>query len=115
MGLVDFDELAAQFMAAEKVGYVRPRWQFARHPDYAEAKMVVEVPNSRVLVGLVTMTAHRVKLPPKYSFSLLLRGKQILALDVNPGRHRKNVLPVVFGWMEAERRFKEFVRDVKTH
>jgi hypothetical protein len=31
-------------------------------------------------------------MPPKYSFSLLFRGKRILGLDVNPGRHHKNLL-----------------------
>jgi hypothetical protein len=92
MGLQDFDKLVAEFLAAEKTGHVRPRWQYARHPDYAEARMTVGVPGSSVLAGLVTMTAHRVRTPPKYSFSLLFRGKRILALDVNPGRFHRNLL-----------------------
>jgi hypothetical protein len=92
MGLQDFDTLVAEFLATEKTAYIRPRWRYARHPDYAEAKMVVGVPGSRVMVGMVAMTGHRVRLPPKYSFSLLFRGKRILALDVNPGRHHKNLL-----------------------
>jgi len=87
----DFDQLVADFLVAKKTGHIRPRWQIARHPDYAEAKMVVGVPGSRVMIGLVTMTAHRVRLPPKYSFSLLFRGKRILALDINPGRFHKNI------------------------
>lgn len=92
MGLDDFNKLVAEFLAADKIGHVRPRWQYKGHPDYAEAKIVVGVPGSRVMVGLVTMTAHRVRMPPKYSFSLLYRGKRILALDVNPGRHHRNLL-----------------------
>src|SRR4051812_5837580 len=92
MGLQDFDALVVQFLETEKAGYVRPRWQYARHHDYAEAKMVVGVPGSRVFSGLLVMTAHRVRMPPKYSFSLLFRGKRVLALDVNPGRHHKNLL-----------------------
>src|SRR4051794_20266855 len=92
MGLQTFDALVAEFLAAGKTAHIRPRWRHKRHPDFAEAKMVVGVPNSRVLAGLLTMTAHRVKWPPKYSFSLIFRGKRILALDVNPGRHHKNLL-----------------------
>lgn len=44
------------------------------------------------MVGAVAMTAHRVRLPPKYSWSLLFRGKRILALDVNPGHSHTNLL-----------------------
>jgi len=64
MDLQDFDELIAQFLAAEKTAHIRPRWRVRQHPDYAEAKFVVGVPGSRILVGLVAMTAHRVKWPP---------------------------------------------------
>jgi hypothetical protein len=92
MGLEDFDRLVADFLAAEKACHVRPRWRYGRHPDFAEAKMVVGVPGSRVMVGLVALQAHRVRMPPKYSYSLLFRGKRILALDVNPGRHHRNLL-----------------------
>jgi len=92
MDLQDFDELIAQFLAAEKTAHIRPRWRVRQHPDYAEAKFVVGVPGSRILVGLVAMTAHRVKWPPKYSWSLLFRGKRALALDVNPGRTHRNLL-----------------------
>jgi hypothetical protein len=92
MGLSDFDDLVLQFLAAEKTAHVRPRWRVKPHPDFAEAKMVVGVPGSRVFVGAVVMTAHKVRLPPKYSWSLLFRGKRILALDVNPGRSHKNLL-----------------------
>lgn len=92
MGLDEFDALVAQFLATEKTAHIRPRWQVKGHPDYAEAKMLVAVPRSRVLVGLMTVTAHRVRLPPKYGWSLLLRGKRVLALDVNPGRFHKNLL-----------------------
>jgi hypothetical protein len=92
MALQDFDELVRRFLKAEKTARVRPRWQVGRHPDYAEARFAVGVPGSRVLVGLVTMQAHRVRLPPKYAFALLFRGKRVLALDVNPGRFHKNLL-----------------------
>jgi hypothetical protein len=92
MSVAEFNALVAQFLQAEKTAHIRPRWQVARHPDYAEAKMVVSAPNSRLLVGLVTMQAHRIRLPAKYGFSLLFRGQRILALDVNPGRTHKNLL-----------------------
>jgi len=54
--------------------------------------MVVGIPGSRVFVGMITLQAHRVRLPPKYGYSLLFRGKRVLGLDVNPGRHHKNLL-----------------------
>jgi hypothetical protein len=54
--------------------------------------MRVGVPNSRRLVGLIILTAHRVRLPPKYCFSLLFRGERILGLDVNPARIHRNLL-----------------------
>jgi hypothetical protein len=92
MGLNDLEEIVRQFFAAEKTAHVRPRWRVKPHPDFAEARMAVGVPGSRVLVGMVAMTAHRVRLPPKYSWSLLFRGKRILALDVNPGRSHANLL-----------------------
>ncbi|MBV9986008.1 hypothetical protein [Bradyrhizobium sp.] len=87
----DFDDLVRQFLAAEKTAHVRPRWRSKGHPDFAESKMAVGVPESRV-VGTVVMIAHKVRLPAKYSWSLLFRGKRILALDVNPSRSHKNLL-----------------------
>ena len=92
MGLNDFEVLVRQFLAAEKTAHIRPRWRSKGHPDFAESKMLVGVPGSRVLIGMVVMTAHRVRLPPKYSWSLVFRGKRILALDVNPGRSHRNLL-----------------------
>ncbi|MFL6797466.1 MAG: hypothetical protein ACJ8F3_08650 [Xanthobacteraceae bacterium] len=90
--MADFDILVTRFLEAEKTAHVTPRWRSKAHPDFAEAKTFVGVPGSSVLVGVLAMTAHKVKLPPKYSFSLLLRGKRILGLDVNPGRHHTNLL-----------------------
>jgi len=92
MSVQEFNALVAQFLAAEKTAHVRPRWQTARHRDYAEAKMLVSVPRSRLFLGMVVLTAHRVRLPPKYGFSLLFRGHRVLGLDVNPGRTHKNLL-----------------------
>jgi hypothetical protein len=92
LGLNDFEGLVREFLAVEKTAHVRPRWRVKAHPDFAESKMAIGVPGSRVLVGTVVMTAHKVRLPPKYSWSLLFRGRRILALDVNPGRSHKNLL-----------------------
>jgi hypothetical protein len=92
MGLLNFDALIAEFLAAEKVAAVRPRWATARHADYAEAKMRIGVSISRVLAGRVILAAHRTNWPPKYCFSLLFRGERILGLDVGPRRFHKNLL-----------------------
>jgi hypothetical protein len=92
MSVQEYNALVAKFLAAEKVAHVRPRWQSKGHSDYAEAKMPVSVPDSRTLVGLVRLTAHRVRLPPKYGFSLFFRGERVLGLDVNPGRAHRNLL-----------------------
>jgi hypothetical protein len=88
----EINALVAQFLATVKNAHIKPRWQTARHPDYAEAKMLVSAPDSRTFVGVVVLTAHRVRLPPKYSFSLLFRGQRVLGLDVSPGRAHRNLL-----------------------
>jgi hypothetical protein len=88
----EFDALVAEFLAVEKVAHVRPRWQTKGHSEYASAQMVVSVPGSRRLVGILFMTAHAVRLPPKYGFSLTLRGKRIVGLDVGPARTHRNLL-----------------------
>lgn len=92
MSVSEFDALVAQFLAAEKAAHMKPRWQTKRHPDYAEARFLISVPGSRSMVGLVTITAHTVRLPPKYGFSIIFRGQRILGLDVNPGRSHRNLL-----------------------
>jgi hypothetical protein len=92
MGLQRFDELIAEFLSREKTTARRPRWQMRAHPDYAAASVVVAVPGSRVLRGRIVLTAHRVRMPPKYGLALLFRGERILALDVNPGRSHRNLL-----------------------
>jgi hypothetical protein len=91
LGLASFDTLIAEFLAAEKLAIVRPRWAIAQHPDYAEFKMRVGVANSRILAGRVILAAHRTNWPPKYCFSLLFRGQRILGLDVGPRRFHKNL------------------------
>ena len=72
----EFDALVAEFLAAEKVAHVRPRWQTKGHREYAAAQMVAGVPGSPRLIGILFMTAHTVRMPPKYGFSLTLRGKK---------------------------------------
>jgi len=91
MSVQEFNQLVARFLAAGKTAHIKPRWQTARHPDYAEAKFLVGVPGSRTMTGIVTVTAHILRVPPKYSFSIIFRGQRILALDVNPGRAHKNL------------------------
>lgn len=89
--LRDFDTLVGQFLATTKIAGIRPRWQSARHSDYAKLTFRLGVPNSRVLVGRLVIAAHKVRTPPKYCFSLLFHGERILALDVNPGRSHRNL------------------------
>jgi hypothetical protein len=92
MNVHEFNDLVGKFLAAEKVAQVRPRWRTAGHPEYAAAKMTVSAPNSRIPVGVVRLTAHRIRQPPKYGFALTFRGQRVLGLDVNPGRAHKNLL-----------------------
>jgi hypothetical protein len=91
MSVHQFNDLVSQFLAAEKLGRVRPGWRTVGHPEYAVAKLTVSAPNSRVLVGVVRLTAHKIRQPPKYSFALTFRGQRLLALDVNPARNHKNL------------------------
>jgi hypothetical protein len=88
----EFDALVAEFLAAEKVAHARPRWRTKGHREYAAAQMVVGVPGAPRPVGILFMTAHTWRLPPKYSFSLTLRGKRIVGLDVGPARSHRNLL-----------------------
>jgi hypothetical protein len=88
----EFDVLVAEFLEAEKVAHVRPRWRTKGHAEYAAAQIVVGVPGSRRLVGMLFTTAHVVRMPPKYSFALTLRGKRIVGLDVGPARIHGNLL-----------------------
>ena len=103
MRVHQFDDLVSQFLAAEKTGHVRPRWRTVGHPEYAVAKIIVSAPNSRpnsrVLVGVLRLAAHKIRQPPKYSFALTFRGRRVLGLDVNPARnHRKPICNEVCGW-----------------
>jgi hypothetical protein len=117
-----FDDLVADFLAAEKIALSRPRWRTKGRADYAEANIPLVVPGSR-LRGRATLTAHRVRMPAKYSFALLFRNERVLALDVNPGHSHRNLLsPKVVGshWQcwplmeweaaEGEFEFSEWLR-----
>jgi hypothetical protein len=92
MAAADFDGLVAEFLRREKIAPARPRWQIARHGDYAEAKLRLGVPGSRTFQGRLILTAHRVRFPPKYCLALLFRGERILGLDINPARSHRNLL-----------------------
>jgi hypothetical protein len=98
-----FDDVVAEFVAAEKVALTAPRWRSMSHGDYAEAKMTVAVPATR-LRGRIILTGHRVRVPPKYCLSLIFRNERVLALDVNPARgHRNLLIPAKVGCTHWQR------------
>lgn len=86
-----FDNAVAEFLAVAKVAVTAPRWRSMTHGDYAEARMTVVAPGTR-LRGRIVLTGHRVRIPPKYGFSLIFRNQRVLALDVNPARGHRNLL-----------------------
>ncbi|MGY4259724.1 hypothetical protein ACVI1L_006792 [Bradyrhizobium sp. USDA 4516] len=90
--MATFDELVSEFLTSEKVASHAPRWRSANQADYSQAYMRVHVPGSLRLRGRVIVTAHKLREPPKYGFSLVFRNERLLALDVNPARFHRNLL-----------------------
>jgi hypothetical protein len=114
--MATFDELVREFVLCDKSALHGPRWRFRAHADYAEAAMVVASPDTRLLRGRIVLTAHRLRQPPKYGFTLIFRNERVLGLDVNPARiHRNLLVPAKVGgthwqrWpvMEAEADHRE--------
>ena len=87
-----FDELVVEFIATPKLAVRKPRWKTKNHPDFAALTLGVVVEGKRHLRGTVAISAHRMMMPPKYSFALIFRRYRVLALDVNPGRFHRNLL-----------------------
>lgn len=85
-----FDDLAAEFMASDKLANARIRWLLALNTDTAKAQFIVTVPSRPAFSVKVHMAAHVHREPLKYSFSLLLGSHRVLGLDVNPGRSHVN-------------------------
>jgi hypothetical protein len=90
--LPSFDELVIEFLSQTKFAQHGPRWHTVANGDYAKASIRVAVPNSRVLQGRVIIAAHRLRIPPKYCLSVVFRAERVLALDVNPARHHRNLI-----------------------
>lgn len=86
-----FDDLVQDFLTHEKIAKRGPRWRTVTHPDYAEASIPVTVPNNKIFRGRVILTAHRLRNPYKFSFSMVFKNERILALDVNPARSHRNL------------------------
>ncbi|MTW14847.1 hypothetical protein GJ689_01265 [Rhodoplanes serenus] len=87
-----FDEVVAEFLSRPKLMLHQPKWQQKAHPDFAAAGAKVVVSGSNAIVGRLVMTAHVLRVPRKYGFALIFRGKRVFALDVNPGRSHRNLL-----------------------
>jgi hypothetical protein len=87
----EFDDLVADFLVREKKLLTRHRWRGQSRADYATIRAVVAVPGVSY-AGRLVVTAHRLRMPAKYCFSLLLRGERVFALDVNPSRFHQNLL-----------------------
>jgi hypothetical protein len=91
--MATFDELVREFLLKDKVALHAPRWRSTAHSDYAEAAMLVASHDSRLMRGRIVLAAHKVRQPPKYCLSLIFRNERVLALDVNPARIHRNLLP----------------------
>lgn len=68
------------------------RWTHRSHGDYVRASVLVVVPDRRAFVGYLQVQAHRLRTPPKVSFSLVYRHERILGLDVEPGHFHRNLM-----------------------
>ena len=90
--LPSFDELVIEFLSQTKFAQHGPRWRTVVNGYYAKASIRVAVPDSRVLRGHVILAAHLLRMPPKYCLSVVFRAERVLALDVNPARHHRNLI-----------------------
>ena len=79
-----------EFLAVEKIARGRFRWSDKGRPDYVEAGSGLDVPHRLDLHGRLILTAHKVRVPNKYSFSIIFRERRVLALDVEPGHSHYN-------------------------
>lgn len=101
----DFARQVKDFLACGKSAARRFLWSIGRHKDYAEARFVVRcAKNDGLGEGMVVLSAHLLRQPPKYSFALVYAGQRILGLDVEPARLHVNPisLEVIKGthWQE---------------
>lgn len=83
-------EIVEDFLKGEKRIVGRLKWRDKGHPDYCEALKIVECPDFPEVNAELRMTGHKTRVPPKYSFTLLIGNVTILRLDVNPARRHYN-------------------------
>lgn len=88
--MLSFDEIIAEFMAAEKTAGGRIRWVLAPRTDTAKAQLLVVVPSQPLYSVKLHMTANVHRVPLKYGFTLSFSRFRVFALDVNPASSHVN-------------------------
>lgn len=81
---MDDQALIGEFIAADKAANGSIRWVLEPHTDTAKANVLVVVPTMPILAAKLHLTANVRREPFKYGFALILAGRRILGLDVNP-------------------------------
>ncbi|WKW51894.1 hypothetical protein [Rhodomicrobium lacus] len=107
------------------------KWKNKGHPDYIQLKIPIVCPSMPEIDGQLIMTAHRTRIPHRFSFTIVAGSNRIVGLDVNPAsshfnvRTRKSVSVTHWQWFpvmdaEADERnllhlewFREFCQRTK--
>ena len=94
-----FDERVEEFLLNDKQPLDDVRWQSKPRGDYAEARVRLAVVDRPQLSGQLILTAHKYRIPHKFSFAMLFYRERVFALDVEPGmRHlNRDTLQSVYG------------------
>ena len=61
------------------------KWNSKGNKDYTEVILPLVCHTMPEINGELILTAHRTRIPQKFSFTLLVGSDRIAALDVNPG------------------------------
>jgi hypothetical protein len=86
-----FDLRVEEFLKSEKVAQRRLRWT-GRRLDVVKAGTLIAVVGRPALQGRLELSAHRFRIPNKYSFSIIFRNERVFALDVEPGLSHTNFI-----------------------
>jgi hypothetical protein len=86
----DLASTAEAYLAAPKIIVGQILWRDKGHQDFAEAKLPVVCAEMPEINGELVLTAHKTRVPQKFSFTLLAGSVRITGLDVNPASSHYN-------------------------
>ena len=78
------------YLAELKIYAGSYKWADKGHKDYTEVILPRTCRTMPEINGNLILTAHRTRIPQKFSFTLLVGSTRVAALDVNPGGYHLN-------------------------